>query len=87
MFYSVIPVIEMLLPPTKPANGLVIFFRPICKDSNLNSNGNLCHPGHIMAKSFASETPGIEDDSTTTGPFLNLLFTVSFVAAKSLKAI
>ncbi|KAI4101025.1 MAG: hypothetical protein LQ339_005253 [Xanthoria mediterranea] len=87
MFFSVYPIKDILLPPTKLVNGLANFFRCASIDKTLCNMGEAYLIGSTMAKSFASASPYRMDDATTIMPLPDLLFKACSMAGKLLSAL
>ncbi|KAI4267736.1 MAG: hypothetical protein L6R38_008118 [Xanthoria sp. 2 TBL-2021] len=84
MFFSVFPINDMLLTPTKIVNGLVNFLRCASIDSDSCALSESYLAGYTMVKSFASASPYKTDDSTTIGPFPNLLYKACSTTARTI---
>ncbi len=88
MFFSVYPITELLLPPTKLVNGLANFFRCASNDKTLRHLGEAYPIGSTMAKSFASASPYRTDDATTIiMPLPDLLYKACDMASRVVSAL
>ncbi|KAL8791509.1 MAG: hypothetical protein Q9213_000126 [Squamulea squamosa] len=82
MFFSVFPINDTLLTPTKLINGLANFLHCASTDRTSCSYHDASPSGFTMAKSFASASSCIGDSSTTIGPLPGLLFRAASTAAR-----
>lgn len=87
MFFSVFPISDMLLTPNKIINGLVNFLRCAFTNSDSCALSESYLAGYTMAKSFASASPYKTDDSTTIGPFPNVLYKACSTAARTISTL
>ncbi|KAL8771280.1 MAG: hypothetical protein Q9209_003185 [Squamulea sp. 1 TL-2023] len=82
MFFSVFPINDTLLTPTKPINGLANFLHCASTDRMSCSYHDASPSGFTMAKSFACASSHIGDSTTIIGPLPGLLFWAASTAAK-----
>ena len=87
MFFSVYPITDLLLPPTKLVNGLANFLHCASLDETLSHIGDAYQIGSTMTKSLASASPYRIDDATTSMPLPDLLFKACDMASRVVSAL
>ena len=87
MFFSVYPITDLLLPPTKLVNGLANLVRCTSIDKTLPRVGEAYLTGSTIAKSLASASPYRTDDAATIMPLPKLPYKACSTADRSVSAL
>ena len=87
MFFSVYPITDLLLPPTKLVNGLANFLRCASLDETLRHIGEAYQIGSTMTKSFASASPYQTVGATTIMPLPEVLYKACDMSSRVVSAL